>query len=144
MSIEERLDRLERENRFLKRCGVVAVLCLACVGLMAAENETPKEISADVIKARLFKLEDGSGPRGQWSIDPKQGPMLQMEWNRIDNKAETRRRSILSSDILWYCSKTPSSDVDTWLSIESSAIQFYNHGTVKKWLKTYGEFSTSD
>jgi hypothetical protein len=49
MTIEKRLDRLERENRMLKGAGAVALLVLLAVAVMGASQQ---EVIPDVVKAR--------------------------------------------------------------------------------------------
>ena len=69
MTVEKRLDRLERENRILKGAGSVVLLVLLAVAVMGASQ---KEAIPDVVKARAFhviakdgtalvKLEDSFG-----------------------------------------------------------------------------------
>ena len=51
MTIEQRLDRLERQNRFLKGTGAAVLLALMAVALMGAGGAIP-----DVIRAREFRV----------------------------------------------------------------------------------------
>jgi hypothetical protein len=143
MNVEQRLARLERENRLLKGCGLAVLVGLACVGLLAADKSDPKEITADVITAKTFKLEDGSGPTGKWYINPEKGPILVMEWNRGKDNAETQRKSIFGSDTLWFTSKQPGSNDDNWISVDAGTIQFFDHARMKKSISTYGFFGSS-
>ena len=56
MRLEDRVKRLERENRRLKAAGLVSVLVVGLVFLMGQAAEVPEEI-----KARKFSLVDASG-----------------------------------------------------------------------------------
>ena len=53
MTVEKRLDRLERENRMLKGAGAVVLLALLAVAVMGASQ---KEAIPDVVKARAFHV----------------------------------------------------------------------------------------
>ncbi len=57
-TLEQRLDRLERENRCLKRAGALALAVIAAVVLMgqATGAKVPK-----VIEAERFVVRDASG-----------------------------------------------------------------------------------
>ncbi len=57
-TVSRRLDRLERENRLLKRTGVMALIAVAALTLMgqAAVRQVPK-----VIEAQRFVVRDASG-----------------------------------------------------------------------------------
>jgi len=57
-TLERRLDRVERENRWLKRAGVVALGMIAAVGLMGQATESKV---AKVIEAETFVVRDSSG-----------------------------------------------------------------------------------
>ncbi len=57
-TLARRLDRVERENRWLKRAGVVAVAVIAAVGLMG--QATGSKV-AKVIEAEKFVLRDTRG-----------------------------------------------------------------------------------
>lgn len=69
--LQSRLEKLERDNRRLKRIGVAALVLAGALGLMAATRPVP-----DVIKAHKFEAVDGAGvervvigaesPRGPW------------------------------------------------------------------------------
>jgi hypothetical protein len=59
MTIEERLKRLERENRRLKIMFLSIFLFLGIVFILGAKGE--KEIKADVIKARVIDVVDVNG-----------------------------------------------------------------------------------
>lgn len=64
--IMARLDRLERENRRLKRLGVAALVIAAALGLMAATRPVP-----DKITAHEFDVVDSAGKvRVAMSISP--------------------------------------------------------------------------
>jgi hypothetical protein len=58
MTIEQRLERLERENRWLKAGGTAVVLVLLAVGVMGAA--WGKKIP-DVVKARAFHVVGNDG-----------------------------------------------------------------------------------
>ncbi len=63
-----RLERMERENRRLKRVGVAVLAALAAVVLMAQAN--PPKV-AKVIEAERFVLQDAAGKvRGELSVLP--------------------------------------------------------------------------
>ncbi len=56
--LSNRLERLERENRWMKRAGLAVVgvaLAVACIGA-ATPNEIP-----EVIDARMFRVVDEKG-----------------------------------------------------------------------------------
>ena len=57
--MEERLNLLERENRCLKRAGIVALVVIAAVVLMG--QAMPKKVVADVVEAKKFVLRDLEG-----------------------------------------------------------------------------------
>jgi len=57
-TLARRLDRVERENRRLKRSGVVALAVIAAVGLM---GQATKGKVAKVIEAEKFIVRDASG-----------------------------------------------------------------------------------
>ena len=57
-AMEQRLDRVERENRLLKRAGVLTLAVIAAVVLMG--QATPSRV-AKVVEAENFVLRDGSG-----------------------------------------------------------------------------------
>lgn len=70
-TIEERLRKLERQNRLL--IGTVAAICVACTGAIItgcvtpghAANATPKEV-----RAKRFVLVDGNGETmGMWGME---------------------------------------------------------------------------
>ena len=65
-AVSHRLDRLERENRFFKAVGLVALAVIAAVVLMG--QGTGSKV-AKVIEAEKFVLRDGNGKeRGLLSI----------------------------------------------------------------------------
>lgn len=57
-TLGQRLDRVERENRRLKRAGIVAVAVIAAVVLMG--QATPRKV-AKVVEAEKFVLRDAGG-----------------------------------------------------------------------------------
>ncbi len=57
-TLARRLDRVERENRWLKRAGVVALAVIAAVVLMGQATESKV---VKVIEAEKFVLRDGQG-----------------------------------------------------------------------------------
>ncbi len=59
-----RLDRLERENRRLKRAGILVLAVIAAVALMGV-HEPPTEIH-DVVEAKRFVVRDKSG--NHWGL----------------------------------------------------------------------------
>jgi len=69
MTIEQRLDRLERQNRMLKGAGAAVLLGLLAVGVMGA---TQQEEIPDVVKAREFEVIGKDGTVKVWlsSLSP--------------------------------------------------------------------------
>lgn len=60
--LTKRIDRLERENRRLKRVGVVVLVGLAAIGLMG-------QAAGRTVEAERFVLRDASGKaRGAWGV----------------------------------------------------------------------------
>ena len=57
--LEERIGRLERENKRLKRWGVVGML--AVVGLALLGQAAPKGGVQDVVRTRLLEVVDDGG-----------------------------------------------------------------------------------
>ncbi len=57
-TLARRLDKVERENRWLKRAGVVALAVIATVVLMGQATESKV---AKVVKAEKFVVQDSSG-----------------------------------------------------------------------------------
>ena len=57
MTIEQRLERLERQNRWMKRGGAVAVALVAAVFLMGQAK--PKELPD--LEVRSLTLKDNAG-----------------------------------------------------------------------------------
>jgi len=57
---EQRMDRLERDNRYLKR---VLLGCLLSAGAMVAMGQAPRPAIPDVLRARAFEIVDQSGRR---------------------------------------------------------------------------------
>jgi hypothetical protein len=67
-SLERRLARLERENRWFKRLGSVGLLGLATLVLMGQAR--PARVP-DVIEAKSFIVRDGNGqPRAKLGVEP--------------------------------------------------------------------------
>ena len=60
MSVEERLERLERQNKWMRRLGAVGVALVAAVFLMGQEKEKEPKL-ADVIEAHSLVLRDKRG-----------------------------------------------------------------------------------
>jgi hypothetical protein len=96
MTIEQRLARLERDNRLLKMVVFACVAILGCVGFIAADK--PDGEAAEKVAAKKFVLVDNSGkPRGAWTADgliaPSvladrvDTPLLQMRANKTDEPA---------------------------------------------------------
>ncbi len=64
-TLARRLDRVERENWWLKRAGVVALAVIAAVVLMGQGTLTPRK----TIRAQNFVIVDSNGiPRGGMGI----------------------------------------------------------------------------
>ena len=74
MKMEERLDRLERENRRLKRAGaLVAALAVSILAMGAAAPEKGKKIEAEEIV-----LKDAAGKTRIWLSVTRLGPALHL------------------------------------------------------------------
>jgi len=76
--IEKRIERLEKENRFLKRAGAVAGVALACVALMGV---APAPAEPGIVTAREFHLVRADGTEaGYWHVMRTTGlPRLVMQ-----------------------------------------------------------------
>jgi len=61
MELERRIERLERENRNLKRIGGLLLGLLAVVTLAGAVMPQEEEEVAEEIEARLFRVVDANG-----------------------------------------------------------------------------------
>ena len=73
MNLEERVNRLERQNRRLKMAGLIALLALLSVVLMGQAETVP-----DVIKAKNFVLLDDKGTvRGGMGVT-SHGSLIQL------------------------------------------------------------------
>ena len=81
MTVEERLARLERENRWLRRGGGVALAAIATVLLVGQAGSKPL---AD-LEARSLTIKDASG-RETLTIEPPLGLQLR------DNTGKVRAR----------------------------------------------------
>ena len=81
-TLARRLDRVERENRWLKQAGVVALVVIAAVGLIG--QATGKV--AKVVEAERFVLLDASGETRAVLIQTKGGSSL----NLYDEKGKLR------------------------------------------------------
>ena len=61
MTTDERLDRLERENKRLKRWGVTALLVVGSVVLLGQAAPSSWDRVGDVVRARRLELFDEKG-----------------------------------------------------------------------------------
>lgn len=82
-ALARRLDRVERENRQLKRVGVVALAVIATVVLMGQTTQQSKVVEAEQVKAneveaRKFILRDASGKeaRAELALSADDSPHL--------------------------------------------------------------------
>ena len=83
-TLARRLDRLERENRLLKRAGVVALAVIAAVVLMG--QALPGKV-AKLVEAERFLVRDTAGkPRATLGLLPDGSPSL----NLIDKNGNIR------------------------------------------------------
>jgi len=98
MTTEERLGRLERENRWMKLGGAVLLLALVAVLFVGAgqEEDTPKVI--ELIRARKLELVNEHGAISGWLYaDPgKSGLILRDPYGkgRISMTAGSRESSV--------------------------------------------------
>lgn len=91
-SLGERLSRLERENRWLKRVGGVALLGVAAMVLMG--QATPRK-TAKAIEAEEFILRDGTGKeRATMRVSPDGSPSLGL----VDKDGKKRVALLLGAD----------------------------------------------
>ena len=73
-TLARRLDKVERENRWLKQAGVVALVVIGAVVLMG--QATPSKV-AKVIEAEKFVVRDKSGKvRAELSMSADGSPQL--------------------------------------------------------------------
>lgn len=74
-----RIAKLERQNRFFKWGGLLAVVVLALVlgaGLRAQEMQTPSPYRGNTIEAQRFLLKNSSGRiLGEWAATPDGGAL---------------------------------------------------------------------
>lgn len=83
-TIVQRLDRLERENRLLKRVGIAALSTIAAVVLMG--QALPSSV-AKLVEAERFLVRDTAGnPRATLGLLPDGSPSL----NLIDKDGNIR------------------------------------------------------
>ena len=61
MNVEQRLTKLERENRFLRLAGAACVVALASAFLMGAQKAKEAENIPDVLKAKKLVIVDAAG-----------------------------------------------------------------------------------
>ena len=70
-SVLERLEKLERQNRWLKRLGVLGFL-VACAVLLMAQTK-PQNVHFEKVEARQFVLRDAAG-RARAYLDAQDSP----------------------------------------------------------------------
>ena len=88
-----RLEKLERDNRRLKRLGAAALVLVAALGLIAAAQPIP-----NVIKAHEFEVVDGAGRvRIRMAVNPQQ----QGANVTLFDSAGTRREQLSVLDGKW-------------------------------------------
>ena len=61
MSLEQRMTRLERENKWLRRVVVFAVALFGVAAFMAAGRPQDKNLEVNVLRAQRIQLVDGNG-----------------------------------------------------------------------------------
>jgi hypothetical protein len=86
----ERIDRLERDNRRMKRSAGGAALLLAALALLAARFDSPR-----VVEANRFVLQDEKGAlRGELSVDKNGAASLRLldSTGHVTFQAPERRR----------------------------------------------------
>ncbi len=72
MTLEQRLEKLERENRWMRRIGAVGVAIAAAVFLIGQGKDKPR-----VVEAEAFVLRDGEGKqRAVLSMEKPNTPSL--------------------------------------------------------------------
>jgi hypothetical protein len=91
MNLEARIEKLERENRFIKRIALTVVTITLIAG--ATMGAARKNYTAfDWVSAYGFTIRDSSArDRGGLAFDPKIGPYFYLK----DNDGETRVRITL-------------------------------------------------
>ena len=74
--LEQRVEKLERENRRMKKTGLVAIVVALVLTAGAANNTKQDADIFDVVRAREFCLYDSDDKmRGFWAME-KDGPRL--------------------------------------------------------------------
>ena len=91
-SLGQRLDRVERENRWLKQAGVVALAVIGAVALMG--QATPSKV-VEVVEAQRFILRDLKGiNRGGLQVMDDGRPILHL----ADENGLTRAELVVLSN----------------------------------------------
>ena len=109
MTIEQRVAKLEKQNRWMKRAGGLALAAVACVFLMGQGKEKGKAFevgaliikdTAGIVRAKLTKSADGApalmffGKAGNPRMVLNGAPALSL----FDKASETRARLSVSAD----------------------------------------------
>jgi hypothetical protein len=93
--IEQRVARLERENRRLRFAVVAALLAWGAVFLVGQAAPRKDDAAPAVVKARAFRVVDGSGvPRAAFGANPDGVPYLTLS----DAKGQVRATLYLADD----------------------------------------------
>ena len=109
--VNERLDRLERQNRRLRSAGLAAVVLLGAALVM---GQDAAEKPANVIKARSFQVVDSKGKiHAELAYWPNAKLKLLQEWiRRFEKRVSSENVSIsIDKDVIKKLQETDSFDV---------------------------------
>jgi hypothetical protein len=114
-AILARLERLERENRWLKRAAVVLVV-LAGTGLLTAAQNTSKD---KVMQGQRFSLRDASGNERAWlGMGKAGGPQLRF----LDANGDERAAFEMANNAMTLQLLDAKGNLQTGVSLEPTGV----------------------